>query len=172
VVDFFPASHQKQPTSVLSRDAMDSPGIDLDMTLTSSPIQRVVGGDVNDDWEKKNDDDRNDKHGIFQPSIITTVSKSHSNDSINSDGTVIMLSKNHDKHVQGIDKGELPTSSNAIQEERTNNNDNMIVKDGNGTKTYCTKTMTMVELWKEEISMMNVTNTILLNDLVKLGADV
>jgi hypothetical protein len=150
---------------------MNSPGIDLDMTLTSSPI---IGGDVDDDWEKKNDDDsRNDKHGIYQPSTTTTVSKSHSNDSINNDGTVMMLSKNHDNHVKGIDKGEPLTNNNATDEERTKNNDSMIVKDdGNITKQKYTKTMTMVELWKEEISMMNVTNTILLNDLVKLGADV
>jgi hypothetical protein len=154
---------------------MNSPGIDLDMTLTSSPIQRVVvGGDVDDDWETKNDDDsRNDKHGIYQPSILTTVSKSHSSN--DSDGT-IMLSKKNDNHVQGIDKGETLTKNNATEEERTKNNDNMIVvkdEDGNiTTKQYYTKTMTMVELWNEEISMMNVTNNILLNDLVKLGADV
>ena len=87
-----------------------------------------------------------------------------------------MLSKNHDKHVQETDKGELPTINNATEEERTKNNDNLIVvkdEDGNITiKQYYTKTMTMVELWNEEISMMNVTNNILLNDLVKLGADV
>jgi hypothetical protein len=155
---------------------MDSPGIDLDMTLTSSPI---VGGDVDDDdWETKNDDNsRNDKYGIYQPSTATTVSKSHSsNDSIINNDETIMLSKNHDKHVQGINKGEPLTNNNATEEERTKNNDNLIVvkdDDGNITiKQYYTKTMTMVELWNEEISMMNITNTILLNDLVKLGADV
>ena len=48
----------------------------------------------------------------------------------------------------------------------------MIVNGNNITNKYNNKTMKMVELWKEEICMMNVTNAIVLNDLVKLGADV
>ena len=157
---------------------MNSPGIDLDMTLTSSPIQHDGDGD----------DGMNDKRGIFQPStttITTVYNNSHhgnddnnnGNDNNNNDGTMLVSENNNDDRGKGIItevNSQLDdNSANNNEEERTNDNDNIMIVNGNITKKYNNKTMmTMVELWKEEISMMNVTNAILLNDLVKLGADV
>ena len=141
-------------------DHMNSPGIDLDMTLTSSPIQRIIAGD---------DDDG-----------MTVYNKSHhdnnNNNNDNNDGTMLVSEKNNDDRGKGIItefNSQLDDNSANNEKERTNDNDNIItIVNGNITKKYNNKTMTMVELWKEEISMMNVANAILLNDLVKLGADV
>ena len=46
-----------------------------------------------------------------------------------------------------------------------------MIVNGNTTQKY-TDNKVLVELWKEELYMMNVKNSILLDDLVKLGADV
>ena len=45
---------------------------------------------------------------------------------------------------------------------------------GGGTinKIDCDKMSSMIEVWKEELSMMRVKNAILLDDLVKIGANV
>lgn len=171
-----PPFHPVQIPSFPTQRIMNSPGIDLDMTLTSSPI-RHDGDD---------DDGMNDKRGIFQPSTttITTVhnnshrgndNNNNGNDN-NNDGTMLVSENNNDDRGKGIItefNSQLDdNSANNNVEERTNDNDNTMIVNGNITKKYNYKTMSMVELWREEISMMNVTNAILLNDLVKLGADV
>ena len=44
-------------------------------------------------------------------------------------------------------------------------------KGGAINKIDCDKTTSMIEDWKEELSMMRVKNAILLDDLVKIGAN-
>ena len=63
------------------------------------------------------------------------------------------------------------TMNNATNEsgDSTAKSDRMII-DGKSTQHY-DDTTNMVELWREELYMMNVKNSILLDDLVKLGAD-
>ena len=46
-----------------------------------------------------------------------------------------------------------------------------MIVNGKTTQKY-TDNKRLVESWKEELYMMNVKNSILLDDLVKLGADV
>ena len=43
---------------------------------------------------------------------------------------------------------------------------------GTNNKIDCDKMTSMIEDWKEELSMMRVKNAILLDDLVKIGANV
>ena len=52
-----------------------------------------------------------------------------------------------------------------------NKDDERMVINGRPTQKYNDMTK-MVESWREELYMMNVKNSIMLDDLVKLGADV
>ena len=62
------------------------------------------------------------------------------------------------------------TNESGDRTSTASSNERMII-DGKSTQHY-DDTTRMVESWREEVYMMNVKNSILLDDMVKLGADV
>ena len=62
-------------------------------------------------------------------------------------------------------------TTNTITTTSNNTLDERMIVNGKTTQKY-NDNKRLVETWKEELYMMNVKNSILLDDLVKLGADV
>ena len=74
-------------------------------------------------------------------------------------------SKNYSSFGNGVDNIS-DTNSSALDRA------NQYGEGGTINKIDCDKMTSMIEDWKEELSMMRVKNAILLDDLVKIGANV
>ena len=86
------------------------------------------------------------------------------------------LASNNTKSNVTNDSITQKESTSAMDISKTDDNDEnddgeRMVINGKPTQKYNDMTR-MVESWREELYMMNVKNSIMLDDLVKLGADV
>ncbi len=136
---------------------MGSPCIDLNMNLMSSPIspERDCGNGGNKD------------DGFPAPSSAPEDCPSNGGLTPNDRATL--------DDVSGCD-GSRPSRANSnfalgsTEEGGAYNDAERMIVDGKTTLHYDAMTA-MVELWREELYMMNVKNSILLDDLVILGVD-
>ncbi len=134
---------------------MSSPCIDLDMDLMSSPVPlRRDGG--------------SDQDNIGDlPTRFAIDDRPLNGDALNDQATTL------DVNVGGKSRPAHLNSNHALKSTTEggipNDNERMIA---NGKTTrHCEAMTAMVESWMGELHAMNVKNAILLDDLVKLGAD-
>ena len=80
---------------------------------------------------------------------------------------------NHYESSMNYVSAQSVTTNTTTTTSNNNNNilDERMIVNGKTTQKY-NENKRLVESWKEELYMMNVKNSILLDDLVKLGADV
>ena len=83
---------------------------------------------------------------------------------------------NNDMNEGKTAKRGMPTSASSNDNDSNiinsiSSDENRLIIDGKPTQKYHDMTK-VVESWREELYMMNVKNAIMLDDLVKLGADV
>jgi hypothetical protein len=134
---------------------MSSPCIDLDMDLTSSPVP-LRRDDGNDD----------DTIGDL-PTRSAADDRTLNGNALNDQATTL-----------GVNAGDksrsMHSNSNHALESTTgeeiHDDDERMIANGKTTQHYEAMTA-MVESWMGELHAMNVKNSILLDDLVKLGAD-
>ncbi|KAL7476975.1 hypothetical protein ACHAW6_002800 [Cyclotella cf. meneghiniana] len=125
---------------------MSSPSIDLDMNL-DSPSWNDRDSIVADAT-----DSSNQKHGIHLTSLTP-----------NAVGEDLSTTTNDTAGLEMLDSSQelapAPPQVDVVEDKKssTGNLDDM---------------MELVESWKEEINMMSVKNAILLDDLVRVGADI
>jgi hypothetical protein len=131
---------------------MSSPCIDLDMKLMNSPVPERDGGNGGN------------KVGEF-PAPSATEDRPLNGDAHDYQATL------------DANGGDPPCPSRAdsncifeFTEGEPSNGAERMIADGKTTRHYDAMT-TMVESWREELYTMNVKNAILLDDMVKLGAD-
>ncbi len=147
---------------------MSSPCIDLDMNLLSSPDPPALGasgrgGDTGtgDDHDGTMDDFR------FDPSMMQASS---SPDQYHS----TFDSRNEPSEHMEDDHHHNSTTTERVG--HSNCDEQLCDNPSNTTTTtqqqYYAAMSQQVESWREELNMMNVENSILLDDLVTLGADV
>ncbi|KAL3806850.1 hypothetical protein ACHAXA_008238 [Cyclostephanos tholiformis] len=138
---------------------MGSPCIDIDMNLMSSPDPSERDGGSGDD-----------NIGVLPTPTHSAVDDRPLNgDALNDQATTLDVNvddRSHPSHsnsnhaLQSTTEGEIPHDYERM------------IADDLTTRHYEAMTMTaMVESWMEELHTMNVKNSILLDDLVKLGAD-
>ncbi|KAL7522517.1 hypothetical protein ACHAWX_007213 [Stephanocyclus meneghinianus] len=125
---------------------MSSPTIDLDMNL-DSPSWNDRDSIVADAT-----DSSNQKHGIHLTSLTPNAVGEDLSTTTNDTAGLEMLDSSQES-------APAPPEVDVVEEKKssTGNLDDM---------------MELVESWKEEIYMMSVKNAILLDDLVRVGADI
>jgi hypothetical protein len=178
---------------------MHIPGIDLDMNLFSSPVppagnEHEAGGGAQCEQAARSGTNRNERerdndnsqvgHGgarggeFRQPEVPSSPDRGPSNNGL--EGSPPRPSPTLD--VSSGFENSRPGKTTSHEHEEPIVNDIGEAKE-KGTVVDCTITsdemkesyddMTrMVESWQEELYMMNVNNSILLDDMVKLGVDV
>lgn len=125
---------------------MSSPSIDLDMNLDSP------SWNDRDSMVADATDSSNQKHGIHLTSLTP-----------NAVGEDLSTTTNDTAGLEMLDSSQelapAPPQVDVVEDKKssTGNLDDM---------------MELVESWKEEINMMSVKNAILLDDLVRVGADI
>ena len=181
---------------------MSSPSIDLDMNLLSSPVpppraragedggvgnnnihsQSSFASTENDHNVNNNnctEDINGNSNNVFQStfdvnrrggddshSFAATTMKGYEYHSSTSGNT-----KSNVTHESIMQTESTATTDNFNYNTNDNKDDERMVINGKPTQKYNDMTK-MVESWREELYMMNVKNSIMLDDLVKLGADV
>ena len=185
------------PPSLEKRVDNNSPSIDLDMNLLSSPVPPArsghghtrgpeFGGCAQNEQSEERESRRNEREpdgrkcghrdtgdrvacqvqvppspkagpaGSLMPDIES--GPDHSNE---------FLSLNNNGNEGRGDEGKVAISE-TVQEETFSEKNST---SHESTENYDDLTR-MVESWREELYVMNVKNSILLDDMVKLGADV
>ena len=179
---------------------MSSPSIDLDMNLLSSPVPppRVGedGGVGNNIHSQSSFASTENDHNVNNNNCTEGINGNSSNafqstfdvnmrrgDDSHSFASTALLMKGNEYHssASNNDTQSNITHESIMQTESTatmdnsktddNKDDERMVINGRPTQKYNDMTK-MVESWREELYMMNVKNSIMLDDLVKLGADV
>ena len=188
--------------------------IDLDMTLTNSPVPPssnvfvrgdyvgVGGADNNNNNNNYDDEQMNggggylNGHTQFAAAVNNgEVNTDSAGDSYNNNsfqpsiggGGMMMTSSsenssgclgntNNDMNEGGTAKRGMPTATSNNDNDSNiinsiSSDENRLIIDGKPTQKYHDMAK-VVESWREELYMMNVKNAIMLDDLVKLGADV
>lgn len=147
---------------------MNSPEIDLDMNLLSSPVPPARGGLC------RMDDGSGEVGHVAQkmPSVTVNCPLNYgmNTNAIDAKGgfdnprpaTAMPASQGHAKEN---------TNSNSVNVSVQNRASKECTVAGSSSAQNYDGMMQMVESWKEELCLMNVKNSILLDDLVKLGAD-
>ena len=176
---------------------MSSPSIDLDMNLLSSPVPPPrVGEDGgvhsqssfaftenehNVNNNKCTEDINGNSSNVFQSTF--DVNMRGGNDSHSFAATAMSMkgseyhssASNNDTQSNITHESIMQTESTSTMDKyNTDENcddDERMVINGRPTQKYNDMTK-MVESWREELYMMNVKNSIMLDELVKLGADV
>lgn len=146
---------------------MSSPSIDLDMNLLeSSPVPPARGGGRNDGCGLG----RQVQESAAEDGIANNIVGMNNIDSFR---TTLEVKSSGDSRVIAMTSSERSehTSNANGSAERWPAKERLVTNDGTPTQNYDDITR-MVESWREELYMMNVNNSILLDDLVKLGADV
>eukprot|EP00581_Thalassiosira_minuscula_P006438 CAMPEP_0183739410 /NCGR_PEP_ID=MMETSP0737-20130205/56968_1 /TAXON_ID=385413 /ORGANISM="Thalassiosira miniscula, Strain CCMP1093" /LENGTH=146 /DNA_ID=CAMNT_0025974203 /DNA_START=1 /DNA_END=441 /DNA_ORIENTATION=+ len=146
---------------------MSSPDIDLDMNLLNSPVppSRGRGG------ASGNEGAGEDNHRIEVPSGVEKFA-SNDNDNRSLESFSAPRVKRGDVNSRSAIEPTTTRQENSKNDDGIN--DAVRPKDGGDDKSVPIHedVTRMVESWREELYMMNVKNSILLDDLVKLGANV
>ena len=174
---------------------MSSPSIDLDMNLLSSPVPPPRAGEddgvhsqssfafTENDHNVNNNNSTEVINGNSSNAFQSTfdVNMRGGNDSHSFAATTITMKSNEYYSSTSENTKSNITHESIMQTESTatmdnsktddNKDDERMVINGRPTQKYNDMTK-MVESWREELYMMNVKNSIMLDDLVKLGADV
>jgi hypothetical protein len=145
---------------------MSSPCIDLDMNLLSSPDppESAASG------RGAGDADANDVGAMEDLQFDHSMMQSLSPDQYH----ITYNSRNEDSSGNNIEDGS--TNDSATTERVGHSNcdeqlgDNPTTTAQQQQERYAVMSQ-LVESWREELHMMNVNNSILLDDLVTLGAD-
>ncbi len=134
---------------------MSSPCIDIDMDLMSSPVPLRRDGGSDDD--KISD----------LPTRSAVYDRTLNGDALNDLATTLDINAG-DKSCPAHSNSNHALKSST--EGRAPYDDERMIANGKTTRHYEAMTA-MVESWIGELHTMNVKNSILLDDLVKLGAD-
>ena len=178
---------------------MSSPSIDLDMNLLSSPVPPPRAGEdggvhsqlsfaftdndhnVNNNNCTEGINDGNSSN-VFQSKFDVNMRGGNDSHSHSFAATAMSMkgseyhssASNNDTQSNITHESIMQTESTATMDNSKtddNKDDERMVINGRPTQKYNDMTK-MVESWREELYMMNVKNSIMLDDLVKLGADV
>lgn len=158
---------------------MGSPGIDLDMNLLSSPCAEspAMQGWSGDGGSSRNNnanrngarayDEISHAENIRMPSRSdrdSSLAVSGHSESMTQATTSVNVLSSHGT------QNEFSTQQHA-EGDTTIETEDCTESGQNSMEDYDGMTL-LAESWREELNMMNVKNSILLDDLVKVGADV
>ena len=145
---------------------MSSPSIDLDMNLLSSPVpparvRASRNGDRGGEIGQVQVPSRTENFLVDDTSTLDSFSALNvKRGDENSCPAIAMTSREDSKNTNDVNESTQEETSNErlIASNKSIQNVGSMIQE--------------VESWREELYMMNVKNSILLDDLVKLGADV
>jgi hypothetical protein len=146
---------------------MSSPCIDLDMNLLSSPDPPALGASGRGGDTGTADDDGTMDDFRFDPSMMH-ASSSHDQYHSTFDSRNESEHNMEDDHHHDSGTTERVGHSNCDE----HHSDNPSTTTTTTQQQHYAAMSEQVESWREELYMMNVENSILLDDLVTLGADV